>query len=67
MTCQEKNDAQPISIKMDKTTFDRLEAFCKHAGQSKTVVIECAFKKINENEYDDMVKAYYSRKAGGDK
>lgn len=66
MTCQEKNDAQPISIKMDKTTFDRLEAYCKHAGQPKMVAIECAFKKLI-NEYDDMVEAYNSQRAGGDK
>ena len=63
---RQKKDAQPISIKMDKTTFDRLEAYCERAGQSKTVAIERALNKLID-EYDDMVEAYESRKAGGDK
>ena len=61
---RQKKDAQPISIKMDRATFDRLEAYCERAGQSKTVAIERALNKLID-EYDDMVKAYESRKAGG--
>ena len=63
---RQKKDAQPISIKMDKATFDRLEAYCERAGQSKTVAIERALNKLID-EYDDMVKAYESRKAGGER
>ena len=61
---RQKKDAQPISIKMDKATFDRLEAYCERAGQSKTVAIERALNKLID-EYDDMVETYESRKAGG--
>ncbi len=63
---RQKKDAQPISIKMDRATFDRLEAYCERAGQSKTVAIERALNKLID-EYDDMVEAYESRRAGGDK
>ena len=63
---RQKKDAQPISIKMDKATFDRLEAYCERAGQSKTVAIERAIN-ILIDEYDDMLKAYESQKAGGRK
>jgi predicted DNA-binding protein len=61
---RQKKDAKPISIKMDKATFDRLEAYCERAGQSKTVAIERAINKLVD-EYDDMLKAYESQKAGG--
>ena len=61
---RQKKDAQAISIKMDKATFDRLEDYCDRAGQTKTVAIERAINKLID-EYDDMVKAYESRKAGG--
>ena len=63
---RQKKDATPISIKMDKATFDRLEAYCERAGQTKTVAIERALNKLID-EYDDLVEAYESRKAGGDK
>lgn len=51
---------------MDKATFDRLEAYCERAGQSKTVAIECVLNGLMD-EYDDMAKACESRKAGGGK
>ncbi|MBQ8934108.1 MAG: ribbon-helix-helix protein, CopG family [Lachnospiraceae bacterium] len=60
---RQKKDAQPISLKMDKSTFERLEAYCERAGQSKTVAIERALNKMID-EYDDMVKTYKSRKTG---
>lgn len=63
---RQKKDAQPISVKMDKATFDRLEAYCERAGQTKTVAIERALNKLID-EYDDMVEVYESLKAGGDK
>lgn len=51
---------------MDKATFDRLEAYCERAGMPKTVAIECVLNGLMD-EYDDMVKACESRKAGGGK
>ena len=35
-------DSKPFSIRMDKPTFNRLEAFCEDSGQSKTIAIERA-------------------------
>lgn len=60
---RQRKDAQPISIKMDKPTFDRLIEYCNRSGQSKTVAIERAINKLID-EYDDMVSAYEKQKAG---
>ena len=35
-------ESQPFSIRMEKTTFDRLEQFCEDSGQSKTTAVERA-------------------------
>lgn len=51
----------PLSVRMDKSTHERLVAFCEDSGQSKTVAIERAvnmyisdydakMKKLNNNE-----------------
>ncbi len=61
---RQKKDAQPISIKMDKVTFDRLAEYCIRSGQSKTVAIERAINQFID-EYDAMVSAYEDQKAGG--
>ena len=63
---RQKKDSQPICIKMDKATYDRLEAYCERAGQSKTVAIERALNKLID-EYDDMVRVYESKKTGGER
>ena len=60
--CPDGKNAQPISMKMDKATFGRFEAY-GDAGQPKTVAIERALNKLRD-EYDDMAEAYESRKAG---
>lgn len=61
---RQKKDAQPISIKMDKATFERLAEYCIRSGQSKTVAIETAINQLID-EYDAMVSAYEKQKAGG--
>lgn len=35
-------ESQPFSIRMEKTTFDRLEQFCEASGQTKTTAVERA-------------------------
>ena len=48
-------ESKPFSIRMDKPTFDRLEAFCKESGQSKTLAIE---RSVNMyiDDYDEKMK-----------
>lgn len=37
-----KKDSSPVTIRMDKKVYDRLNAFCERSGQPKTTVIERA-------------------------
>ena len=37
-----KKENHPISIRMDKAVYDRLNEFCEVSGQPKTVAIERA-------------------------
>ena len=37
-----KKENHPISIRMDKAIYDRLNEFCEVSGQPKTVAIERA-------------------------
>ena len=39
---QKVKESHPFSIRMEKTTFERLQEFCEESGQSKTVAIERA-------------------------
>ena len=48
-------ESKPFSIRMDKSTFDRLEAFCEDSGQSKTLAIERAIN-MYINDYDAKMK-----------
>lgn len=48
-------ESKPFSIRMDKPTFDRLEAFCKDSGQSKTLAIERAVNMYID-DYDEKMK-----------
>ena len=49
-----KKENHPISIRMDKAVYDRLNAFCEVSGQPKTVAIERALI--------DYINKYYSEK-----
>lgn len=48
-------ESKPFSIRMEKTTFDRLEAFCDDAGQSKTLAVERAINAYID-DYDKKQK-----------
>lgn len=50
-----KKDSKPFSIKMDSTTYMRLEAYCKHSGQPKTLAIERAINMFID-DYDEKMK-----------
>lgn len=39
---REKKENVPVSIRMEKQTYDRLAKFCEESGQPKTVAIERA-------------------------
>ncbi len=39
---REKKENVPVSIRMEKQTYDRLVKFCEESGQPKTVAIERA-------------------------
>ena len=45
-----KKENHPISIRMDKAIYDRLNEFCEVSGQPKTVAIEralVAYMEVN--------------------
>ena len=44
-------ESQPLSIRMEKGTFERLKEFCEESGQSKTVAIERAIN-LYIDDYD---------------
>lgn len=46
-----KKDNKAMSIRIDRTVFDRLEAYCEASGQSKTLAIERALSMYMD-EYD---------------
>ena len=39
---REKKENVPVSIRMEKQTYDRLVKFCEESGQPKTIAIERA-------------------------
>ena len=46
-----KKDSHPLTLRMDKTTYDRLTDYCEDSGQSKTIAIERAINMyIDEYE-----------------
>ena len=44
-----KKENHPISIRMDKAIYDRLNEFCEVSGQPKTVAIERALMAYISN------------------
>ena len=55
MMAKKIKDSKPFSLRMDTATFERLQSYCKDAGQSKTVAIERAINKYID-EYDKQMK-----------
>ena len=50
-----KKDNQPVTVRLDKEIYDRLNDFCKRSGQSKTTAVERALAMYMDN-YDQMMK-----------
>ena len=46
-----KKENHPISIRMDKAIYDRLNEFCEVSGQPKTVAIERALVAYIGNNF----------------
>ena len=44
-------ESHPFSIRMEKTTFERLNQFCEESGQSKTIAVERAIARYID-DYD---------------
>jgi len=48
---RQKKEYSPVSIKMDKTVFERLQSYSEESGVPKTTVIERAISKyLDEKE-----------------
>ena len=57
---REKKENVPVSIRMEKQTYDRLVKFCEESGQPKTVAIERAvnlYVKAYEDEQRQLKDA----------
>lgn len=64
MPRQKKNNV-PVSFRLEKEVFDRLEKFCADSGQSKTVAVERAldgyFRQYYQNtQIDETSKGIIS-------
>lgn len=46
-----KKESVPISARIDKSIFERLEKFCEDSGQGKTGAIERALNMYMEEYY----------------
>ena len=51
-----KKENHPISIRMDKAIYDRLNEFCEISGQPKTVAIERAIDAYVDKYYQTINK-----------
>lgn len=51
-----KKENHPISIRMDKAIYDRLNEFCEVSGQPKTVAIERAIDAYVDKYYQIINK-----------
>ena len=51
---REKKDSKNFACKFDREIFEKLEEYCKMAGQNKTTVVERAVKKYIDENYEMM-------------
>lgn len=51
-----KKENVPISIKMEKQTYDRLVKYCQESGQPKTTAIERAVNLYIDTFRKDEIK-----------
>lgn len=47
-------ESVPISLRMEKGVFDRLNTFCEESGQTKTVAIERAIDAYIDEYHKKM-------------
>ena len=47
-----KKDNVPVSLRIEKELFDRLNQFCEDSGQSKTVAMERALTMYIDDYYE---------------
>ncbi len=47
-----KKDNVPVSLRIEKELFDRLNQFCKDSGQPKTVAMERALTMYIDDYYE---------------
>lgn len=52
-----KKESSPVTIRMDKKVYNRLNAFCERSGQPKTTAIERALSEYIDNYEKIMGKA----------
>lgn len=53
---RQKKNSHPFSIKMDSTTYQRLQAYCERSGQPKTTAIERAVNLLID-QYEQVMGA----------
>ena len=44
----------PVSVRMEKNIYERLNQFCEDSGQSKTVAVERALEMYIDDYYEKM-------------
>ncbi len=49
-----KKENVPVSVRMEKSIYDKLTRFCEDAGQSKTVAVERAVEMYIDDYYEKM-------------
>ena len=49
-----KKESVPISARIEKTTFERLEKFCEDSGLGKTVTLERALNMYMDEYYGEV-------------
>ena len=52
---RKKKESHPITIRMEQELFNRLNEFCAHSGQPKTVAIERALTEYID-AYDKLME-----------
>ncbi len=48
---EQKKESMPISARIEKRTFERLEKFCEDSGLGKTVTLERALNMYMDEYY----------------
>lgn len=49
-----KKDNVPVSVRLEKGIFEKLNKFCEDSGQPKTVAVERALEMYIDDYYEKM-------------